>query len=141
MSYTKQTWVTGDIITANKMNHMEDGIAGAGGATPLIVQYGEIVGSTQYLDTTFGDIMTAYEAGRPVIFKVNMLNDDPNEYQEYMLGSCSDASYSSQDTGDNRWWVGQVDFGNTEFPVAGIESEHPATIEALFALYPHVYSD
>ena len=27
MSYTKQTWATGDVITANKMNHIEDGIA------------------------------------------------------------------------------------------------------------------
>lgn len=29
MSYTKQTWATGDTITAAKLNHMEDGIAGA----------------------------------------------------------------------------------------------------------------
>ena len=28
MSYTKQTWANGDIITASKLNHMEDGIAG-----------------------------------------------------------------------------------------------------------------
>ena len=28
MSYTKQTWANGDIITAAKLNHMEDGIAG-----------------------------------------------------------------------------------------------------------------
>ena len=26
MSYTKTSWVTGDIVTANKMNHIEDGI-------------------------------------------------------------------------------------------------------------------
>lgn len=29
MSYEKQNWATGDIITADKLNHMEDGIAGA----------------------------------------------------------------------------------------------------------------
>ena len=28
MSYEKQTWQTGDIIAADKLNHMEDGIAG-----------------------------------------------------------------------------------------------------------------
>ena len=28
MAYEKQTWATGDVITANKLNHMEDGIAG-----------------------------------------------------------------------------------------------------------------
>lgn len=30
MSYTKNTWVTGDIITQEKLNHMEDGIEAAG---------------------------------------------------------------------------------------------------------------
>ena len=27
MSYEKQTWVVGETITAEKLNHMEDGIA------------------------------------------------------------------------------------------------------------------
>lgn len=31
MSYEKQTWETGDIITSAKLNHMEDGIADTGG--------------------------------------------------------------------------------------------------------------
>ena len=30
MSYTKQTWTTGETITATKLNHMEDGIEAAG---------------------------------------------------------------------------------------------------------------
>lgn len=30
MSYVKNTWAKGDIITAEKLNHMEDGIAGGG---------------------------------------------------------------------------------------------------------------
>ena len=29
MAYTKNTWVTGDIVTSEKLNHMEDGIANA----------------------------------------------------------------------------------------------------------------
>jgi len=28
MGYEKQTWANGDVITADKLNHMEDGIAG-----------------------------------------------------------------------------------------------------------------
>ena len=35
MAYEKNTWVTGDIITEEKLNHMEDGIAGAGGSDYL----------------------------------------------------------------------------------------------------------
>ena len=31
MAYEKQTWECGDVISAEKMNHMEDGIANAGG--------------------------------------------------------------------------------------------------------------
>lgn len=31
MSYTKQTWLNGDTITAAKLNHIEDGIASSGG--------------------------------------------------------------------------------------------------------------
>ena len=30
MSYTKQTWQSGDTITAQKLNHIEDGIANGG---------------------------------------------------------------------------------------------------------------
>ena len=33
MSYTKNTWQTGDIVTAEKLNHMEDGIESAGGGS------------------------------------------------------------------------------------------------------------
>lgn len=32
MAYSKQTWTNGDVITAEKLNHMEDGIAAGGGA-------------------------------------------------------------------------------------------------------------
>ena len=35
MSYDKQTWKNGDVITANGLNHMEDGIAGGGGVLSL----------------------------------------------------------------------------------------------------------
>lgn len=31
MSYTKTTWETGDVITAEKLNKMEDGIESAAG--------------------------------------------------------------------------------------------------------------
>ena len=31
MAYTKNTWADGDIVTSEKLNHMEDGIANAGG--------------------------------------------------------------------------------------------------------------
>ena len=35
MAYEKQQWKTGDVVTSAKLNHMEDGIAEAGG-TPMV---------------------------------------------------------------------------------------------------------
>ena len=37
MAYTKQTWATGDTITAAKLNHMEDGIEGASSVYDAVV--------------------------------------------------------------------------------------------------------
>lgn len=41
--YEKQTWVTGEVITKEKLNHMEDGIASAGGGTNTeIIKLGNV---------------------------------------------------------------------------------------------------
>ena len=36
MAYEKQTWQTGDVITQEKLNHMEDGIANVGGGAEFV---------------------------------------------------------------------------------------------------------
>lgn len=52
MSYEKQTWATGDVITAEKLNHMEDGIAGAesggGGGESIHTLTATITNDTEY---------------------------------------------------------------------------------------------
>lgn len=65
--YEKQTWNTGDVITEEKLNHMEDGIASGG----MFVVGGTYDESTQTttLDKTWKEIADAVEAGRNVIFK------------------------------------------------------------------------
>ena len=40
MAYEKQTWQSGDVITAAKMNHIEDGIASGGGGIFCSVSHG-----------------------------------------------------------------------------------------------------
>ena len=67
MSYTKQTWATGDTITAAKLNHMEDGIAG-GGALIVEVVPGEGTGEL-LLDNTAQEIYDALTSGTPVFCK------------------------------------------------------------------------
>lgn len=48
MSYEKQTWVTGETITAEKLNHMEDGIAGSGKALYIVDgEYNQETGKCQ----------------------------------------------------------------------------------------------
>ena len=56
MSYEKQTWTTGDTITAEKLNHMENGIENNG---PLVVNAttsNEVV----TLDKTWQEIYDAF---------------------------------------------------------------------------------
>ena len=91
MSYSKTTWASGDTITSEKLNHLEDGVYKATSLeVPVTLTAGEggaISGSTT---TDFADIKTAYLAGIPIEAKVAMpssgyifaklkfVNDDDN---------------------------------------------------------------
>ena len=63
MAYTKNTWTDGDIVTSEKLNHMEDGIANAGGVM--------VVGGVTFVDAspvgtfdkTWQEIYNALAAG------------------------------------------------------------------------------
>lgn len=62
MSYEKQTWATGDVITAEKLNHMEDGIAGG----TLVIggfSYSDNNELTGTSDKTWQEIYNAMVAG------------------------------------------------------------------------------
>lgn len=63
MSYTEQTWATGDTITAEKLNHMEDGIAGAGGVFLVPVTFDEESG-TSTCTKTWKEIYDAMASGK-----------------------------------------------------------------------------
>ena len=64
MAYTKQTWNNGDIITADKLNHIEDGIANAGGL--FVVHANEIDGNLT-MDKTWQEIYDALASDALVI--------------------------------------------------------------------------
>lgn len=66
MGYTKTTWETGDIITAAKLNNMENGIEGA---TPLIAGV-TTEDQDKTLDKTWQEIHDALAAGIPVYTKL-----------------------------------------------------------------------
>ena len=63
MAYERQTWECGETITAEKLNHMEEGISSAsGGGTPLIVN-----DVNETLDKTWQEIHDAFVGGQIVI--------------------------------------------------------------------------
>ena len=67
MAYEKQTWNTGDVITAEKLNHMEEGINRPTGGL-FVSKVTSFDGTSITLDHTFEEILAAFEAGmEPVI--------------------------------------------------------------------------
>lgn len=91
MSYIPTEWKTGDIVTAEKLNKLEEGVAsGGGGGGALIVK---CTGTAVYeaeddnsywnipLDTSFADIFAAMESG-PVYISVPLLSST-EPYYEY----------------------------------------------------------
>lgn len=73
MSYTKQTWATGDVITANKMNHMEDGIAsneGSSGGSMLIEMVFDQSAENYTSSVSYSDVVDAFKAGTPIIIHI-----------------------------------------------------------------------
>lgn len=65
MAYTKNTWQTGDIVSSQKLNHMEDGIADAGG----VMVINDVNGT---LDKTWQEIYDAMSAGKLCIVRNDM---------------------------------------------------------------------
>lgn len=87
MSYTKQTWATGDTVTAEKLNHIEDGIAAAdGGGSSGGVIYCDLTGTGEgwSASMTIEEIGEAVNSGSTVLFRwegvVGFLNYSEEEF-------------------------------------------------------------
>ena len=83
MSYEKQTWQTGDVVTSAKLNHMEDGIAG-GGSGALAVTVTK-TGFVYTADKTAGEIINAL----PLVFEMQEI--DGTVWIAQMQGYAEDA--------------------------------------------------
>lgn len=91
MSYTPTVWQTGDIVTAEKLNHAENGIANAGSALIATVSpLGDTSSVIEYqsaLDKTFTEIYTALSNGIPVYVKAVISSSGLSDYSTVaMLG-------------------------------------------------------
>ena len=69
MSYTKQTWATGDVITTDKMNHMEDGIASneSSSNTLVVTVIDDSEQERSVLDKTWQEIYDAFSTRNVVL--------------------------------------------------------------------------
>ena len=86
MAYEKQNWECGQVITADKLNHMEDGIANAGGdcdagyvcyedgdllftenVTPTEIGPGRYMATLQFDKVVRSDISVSINGGEPVL--------------------------------------------------------------------------
>ena len=126
MSYTKQTWATGDIVTADKLNHIEDGIAG-GGSAPLVCYNDDNLG---HLNVTFGAIVEAVDAGQPVVYYSNYHVGDEYRTVKMFNGYEIIPDFGEQD--EIRGYSAAVDFGSY-FAV-----DYTETLEVLYAEYPYL---
>lgn len=70
MSYTPTEWKTGDVITAEKLNNMEDGIENAPGVA--VFEFEVITDNDNQLvtDVTVQDVIDAYSAGKACIARI-----------------------------------------------------------------------
>ena len=69
MSYTPTNWATGDTVTAEKLNKMEQGIENA--ADPFIVMLTPTAQNySGVMDKTAGELETAYNANRKIVFRM-----------------------------------------------------------------------
>lgn len=86
MSYTKNTWANGDVITAAKLNHMEDGIEGAGGGggydAVIVLGVDEEEQPTITVESgSFSDFYSKFEGGdRP---STQVIFDNPDGGYNY----------------------------------------------------------
>lgn len=133
MSYEKQTWTTGDTITAEKLNHMEDGInASAGGGDGVLIvnsYYDPDDPGVSYLNKTFGEIKQAFLSGQAVFLIYDGTSEDPQSF------SCSSLYKVSfyVDGYSHRC------YGSVTFQVGGYAAE-ANTLELLDESYPFMAS-
>ena len=68
MSYTPTDWKTGDVITADKLNNMEQGIVNAGGKI-MFVQFTDPSGSGETLtcEKTHDELVSSFAQGTVMI--------------------------------------------------------------------------
>lgn len=90
MSYEKQTWANGDVITATGLNHMEDGIADGGGGGYFV--HATVSDNEVTVEENVNDIVNAIKSAQNVAM---VLEDDDHNIIYLALDCYLDAEYNS----------------------------------------------
>ena len=92
MAYEKQTWQTGDVVTAEKLNHLEGGVAAAGSMLIVHETYDENT-STYTLDKTWQEIYDALISGIAILFQADFNEEDKVEQSFFNTAYITDDSF------------------------------------------------
>ena len=90
MAYTPTEWKSGDVITAEKLNNIEEGISNSNIFIVNISAHGSGGSYTVTSDKTYTEIRAAYDAGKIIIGNID---DDqggaPDDYHLRYQAFCS----------------------------------------------------
>ena len=133
MAYEKHTWETGETITAEKLNNLEDGVSGNRVFSVNINENSE----GYILDKTFGEIRNAYELGLVIKLVYSATDFYGNSLDVYYVSSIN---YHNQD-GTNPESNGEIfyiSFGGQEIKSfsAATTTESASSLEDLDLIYP-----
>lgn len=94
MAYTPTTWVTGDTVTATKMNKLEQGVANAGGGVDVQVWQVDSSG-TLHAEGDFASALAKASAGKPLV-AVMYSGLPPTFYYSTVLGTVYESAHPDQ---------------------------------------------
>lgn len=115
MAYTPTTWVTGDTVTATKMNKIENGIANAGGGGLIGYENAE-------LDKNYNELMAMVESGT-IPWIIDVFDDSPE-----IITRVVPLTYMHTDGNDYIVAFGCVDNGNNFYTLVFIASSATGTL-------------
>ena len=115
MSYNMTEWKTGDIVTADKLNNIENGIANVSDGVELVINIsnpqdaewtpavsGEMQPTEYYtvtIDKTIDEILDAMQTGQEIIAKQSILKNNATDVIFYHLERESGFEYSGLKSG------------------------------------------
>lgn len=102
MAYTPTEWKTGDVVTAAKLNNMENGIAsaGGGGGSAMILTANFSEEHPQLLGATAKEIYDAFTSGTNVIIQLYDYDDESSRVRVFHAISAEKNPGDSEETND-----------------------------------------